>query len=117
MDKDKAFQEWKLLLKESNLLIHYNHKKPLLVACNVSPYGVRAVLSHVMPDRSEKPIIFASRTLSKAEKNYCQIKKEGLAIIFAKKNFYQFIYGRHLTIQIDHKPLLGLLAENNPYQQ
>ena len=55
-----------------------------------------------MPDRPEKPIMFASRTLSKAEKNYSQIQKEELGIIFAGKTFHQFIYGRHFTIQTDH---------------
>ena len=71
------------------------------------------MLPHLMPDRPEKPM-FASRTLSKAEKNYSQIQKEGLAIIFAGKTFHQFIYGRHFTIQTDHKPLLGLVAKNKP---
>ena len=52
--------------------------------------------------------------LSKAEKNYSQIEKEGLAIIFAVKEFHQFIYRRHFTVQTDHKPLLGLLAESKP---
>ena len=85
--EEKGFQECKLLLNKSNLLIHGNPKKLLIVACDASPCGVRAVLSHLMPDRSEKPIIFASRTLSKAKKNYSQIEKEGLAIIFALKKF------------------------------
>ena len=85
--EEKGFQECKLLLSKSNLLIHGNPKKLLIVACDASPCGVGAVLSHLMPDRSEKPIIFASRTLSKAKKNYSQIEKEGLAIIFALKKF------------------------------
>ena len=41
------------------------------------PYGVGAVLSHLMPDRSEKPIIFGSLMLPEAEKSYSQIEKEG----------------------------------------
>ena len=85
--EEKGFQECKLLLNKSNLLIHGNPKKLLIVACDASPCGVGAVLSHLMPDRSEKPIIFASRTLSKAKKNYSQIEKEGLAIMFALKKF------------------------------
>ena len=45
-----------------------------------SPYGVGAVIAHETPD-GEKPITFASRSLSPAEKNYAHLDKEGVAII------------------------------------
>ena len=97
--EEERFQECKLLLNESNLLIHYDPKKPLLVACDASPYDVGAKLSHLIPNRSEKSIMFASRMLSKAERNYSQIAQDGLTIIFAVKKFHHFIiYGRHFTI-------------------
>ena len=65
-----------------------------------------------MEDGSERPIAFASRTLSKAKRNYSQIEKEGLAIIFGVKKFHQYIYGRQFQIITDHKSLLGLLHEH-----
>ena len=52
-----------------------------------SPHGIEAVLSNLMEDGTERPVEFASHTHNSAEKNYAQIEKEGLAIIFGIKDF------------------------------
>ena len=67
------------------------------------------VSAHGMDDGSQKPIAYASRTRSKREREYLQLDKEALEVIFAATKFHQFLYGRHFIICIDHKPLLGLL--------
>ena len=54
-------------------------------------------------------IAFASRSLSPAEKNYSQLDKEALAIVFGVKKFHQYVYGRQFVIQTDHKPLERVL--------
>lgn len=54
---------------------------------------------------------YAPRSLSAAEKNYAQIEKEGLSVIFGLQKFHKYLYGRHFTIYADHKPLVGLLRE------
>ena len=108
IEQIRAFERSKTLLQSETVLVHFDPKKKLIVSCDASPYGVGAVLAHEMPDGSERPIAFASRTLTPAEKKYSQLDKEGLAMVFAVQKFHQFLYGRHFTIFTDHKPLLGI---------
>ena len=72
-----AFEELKKILLSSDVLVHYDVTKPVTLAVDASPYGIGAVISHVLEDGTERPIEFASRSLSSAEKNYSQIEKEG----------------------------------------
>jgi len=86
--KKEAVKASQQLLTASRVLIHFDPTKELILACDASPYGVGAVLSHRFADGSEKPIGYASRTLPASEKNYSQIEKEGLACIFGVKRFH-----------------------------
>ena len=106
-EQSKAFETARACLSSDTLLTHYDPKKELTLTCDASPEGVGAILSN-----GKQPIAYASRTLSSAERNYAQIDREGLSIIFGIKKFHKFIFGRKVTIVTDHKPLLGLFGEH-----
>eukprot|EP00731_Ephydatia_muelleri_P004369 Em0002g545a len=92
-----AFFKAKQMLTSAKVLILFDPKKELLLACYASPYGIE--------DGSEKPIAFASRSLSQAERKYSQLEKEGLAVVFGVSKFQLYLLGRNFTILSDHKPL------------
>ena len=100
-----AFKAAKELLVTAPVLAHYNPSLPIRLAGDASAYGIGAVISHVFEDGSERPVAFASRTLSPTERNYPQIEKEALSLIFGIQKFHQYLYGRPFVLVTDHKPL------------
>lgn len=89
-------------------MVHFNSQLPVVLSVDASDFGLGAVISHIMPNKSEKPIAFASRTLNVAEKNYSQIEKEAASIIFALTKFHQFLYGTKFFLKTDCKPLVAI---------
>ena len=108
--EQQAFNEVKNSLTADSLLVHYDPNREMILACDASPYGIGAVLSHRMDDGAERPIAFTSRSLSPAEKNYSQLDKEGLAVVFGVRKFHQYLYGLQFQILSDHKPLHHLFS-------
>ena len=88
-DEAFTFKQSKRLLMSTNVLVYNNTELKLIMTVDASPVGVGAVLSHIIKDRSEKPIHYASRALSKAERNYAQIERERLAVIFGVSKFHK----------------------------
>ena len=93
--QQQCFEKSKKMITSAKVLAHYNPELQLVLQCDASTYGLGAVLSHIMPDGSERPIGFVSRTLNIAEKKYAQIDKEGAAIIFGLKKFHCYLLEDH----------------------
>lgn len=110
-DCELAFKAAKERLMAAPVLAHYDPKLPLRLAGDASNYGIGAVISHFYPDGSERPVAYASRTLSKNECNYAQLEKEALSLVFGVKKFHKFLYGREFTLYTDHKPLTSILGQ------
>ena len=106
----KSFDKIKSLIKSNLLLTHFDPNKKIVVAADASNHGVGAVISHTFTDRTEKAIIHAARSLTPAERNYSQVEKEALALIFAVKKIHKMLFGRHFTLLTGHKPLLSIFG-------
>ena len=109
-EQQKAFRKCKETLLNSGALVHFDPALPLVVVADSSSYGVGAVLCHKI-EGEERPICFASRTLTSSERNYSQFEKEGLAIVYALRHFHNYLWGQsNFEVITDHKPLLGIFS-------
>uniref|UniRef100_A0A674EBM2 Gypsy retrotransposon integrase-like protein 1 n=1 Tax=Salmo trutta TaxID=8032 RepID=A0A674EBM2_SALTR len=105
---DIAFQNVKdLITREPGpILAYYDPNKELRLQVDASKYGLGAVLL-----QEGKPIGYASKSLTDCEINYAQIEKELYAILFGCKRFHQYVYGRQVIVESDHKPLESIMRK------
>lgn len=71
---NQAFNNIKTIVRENRSLAHYNPNYPIRLKVDGSDYGLGAVISQKI-DGIDKPLAFASRTLSTAEERYSQLHK------------------------------------------
>lgn len=107
--QEDAFEAVKRLIKDVQVLTHYDPSKALILETDASSCGIGAVLYHRV-DGVNKPIGFRSRTLSAAERNYAQIEREALAVVFGVTKFREYLLGNQFTLVTDHKPLIRLFS-------
>ena len=94
------FNNLKKDLSSATTLTYYNVKKQVTLTCDASKQGLGAACL-----QDGKPVAFASRVLAANEQKWAQIEKELLAIVFACTKFHDYILGKEVIIESDHKPL------------
>jgi hypothetical protein len=96
----KAFKEIKSILSNTPVLKFFDPGKETVLQCDASENGLGACLL-----QNGQPVGYASRSLTTAERNYAQIEKELLAVVFGMTRFEQYTYGKFVVVESDHKPL------------
>ena len=84
----EAFQETKEALSGRRVLAHYGPSQALKIETDASAYGIGAVVSQEDEHGIERPVYFASRTLSDRERGWAQVEKEALSIVYGVNKFH-----------------------------
>ena len=110
-DCQVAFERLKLELTTAPMLQYPDFKSLFVVDTDASNVSLGAVLSNVI-DGDERPLVFASRVLSKTESMYSTTKREALAVVQALKWFRPYIWGTEFLVRTDHASLRWLFRQN-----
>lgn len=105
---EEAFKEVRKLVVKHPVLKYYDLAEEVTIQCDASDYGLGAALL-----QGGQPVAFASRSLSRTERQYAQIEKECLAIVFSCERFSQYLAGREkVKVESDHKPLQSIFQKS-----
>ena len=108
-----AYQYIKTRYQNAPILIGFNWKLEFHVHTDASDIAVGAMLAQNHTGKIDQPIAYASRLLSKAEKNYTTTKKEALAMVYAVNKFRHYLLGNRFIFYVDHLALQYLV--NKPH--
>ena len=95
-----AFDNLKKQISEANSLTYFDPKKQTILQVDASQEALGAALV-----QDERIVAYASKSLTDTEKRYANMECELLACVFATECFHNYIYGKPVIIESDHKPL------------
>ena len=112
-----AFEELRHRLTSTPVLAFPDFTRPFILDTDASDSSLGAVLSQVNGEGQEQVIAYASRLLSKAERQYCVTRKELLVVVTFTQHFRAYLLNQHFTLRTDHGSLTWLRNMKDPEGQ
>ena len=103
----ECFKKIKEELCKDSTLVYFDTRLPSTVQVDASGIGLGAVLL-----QNNRPVCYASRTLTETERRYANIERELLAIVFGCERFHHYLFGAKFTVESDHKPLEMIILKH-----
>jgi hypothetical protein len=101
--QQSAFDSLLRCIASPPLLHSYSLSEEATLTTDASESAIAGVLT-----QNVTPVKYVSRGLSAAERNYSNVEREALAVVWSALRLRQFLLGRHFTLVADHQPLLTL---------
>ena len=108
---EESFQRLKQLCSSTPILAYADYSKPFKLQMDACNLGLGAVLYQTSKDGLDRVIAYASRNLSKSERNYPAYKLEFVTFKWAVTDqFHKYLYGGNFYVYTDNNPLMYILT-------
>ncbi len=112
---EESFVKIKTLLTSAPVLSCPDFSKKFIIHTDASNVGLGAILTQEADDGvGENVIAYASRSLSKPERNYSTTELECLGVLWAIEKFRCYVEGYRFTVVTDHASLRWLDRMKDP---
>ena len=109
--EDKAYQALKVMLSQALGVQPPNWTKSFHVFVDASDIASGSVLMQLTEPKWYRPRYYASRKLSKAERNYSTTEREALGMVYnVTKYRHKYLLGHKFSFHVDHSTLIYLVS-------
>ena len=121
-DCENAFEDLKSALTGEEVMAFPKDDGIFIVDTDASDLGIGCTLSQVqycqkLNKELERPISFASKSLTKTQRRYCVTRRELLAVVVFIQQFKQYLLGRKFVVRTDHSALRWVMSFKEPENQ
>ena len=107
LEHKEAFKLMKREIAAAPILAYYNPRKQTVLHTDAS---IKRIGAWLLQD--EKPVYFASKALTDAQRGYIAIELESLLVAWVIEQFHHFLYPGHFILETDQKPLEAILSKS-----
>ena len=105
---DVLYQKVKeYILQNASTLCYYDADLPVSLETDASQSELGVVFL-----QNGRPISLMSKALTEIQSKYSNIKHEVLGIVTGVEQFHQYLFGKELTLYMDHKPIENLILKS-----
>lgn len=109
-EHQKSFDAIKKALSNTVSLGYFHTDHHTSVIVDASPIALGAILVQTDGNGQHRVICYASKSLTKTEKRYCQTEKEALAAVWGVERFQMYLLGKRFDLITDCKALQFLFG-------
>ena len=85
--------------------------QPFHIFIDASDMAIGSVLMQLTEPKWYRPVYYASRKLSKAERNYSTSEREALGMVYSVTKYRHYLLGRKFSFHVDHSILIYLVSK------